>query len=143
MKLIRRKNEEGFTFIELIMVIVILGILSSVAVPKYINLGDTVKLGVARGVGSAISATIDTEHSDYLINTTPYTMTDVLAGISFSGGLAYSATEGPPGIGEVTTVTANTTIGANIKGDVFRWTWTPQDGDTPALITEDSTTAFP
>jgi hypothetical protein len=70
-------------------------------------------------------------------------MTDVLTGISFSGGLAYSTTVGPPGVGEVTTVTADTTIGANIKGDVFRWTWTPRVGDTPALLTEDNTSAFP
>ena len=143
MKLKRKKNEAGFTLIELIMVIVILGIISAVAIPKYINLGDTAKLSVARGVGSAISATIDTVHSDFLINATPYTMTDVLTTISFSGGLAYSATVGPPGVGEVTTVTADTTIGTNIKGGVFRWTWTPQAGDTHALLTEDSTSAFP
>ena len=70
-------------------------------------------------------------------------MVDVLTGTSFSGGLAYSAAVGAPGLGEVTVVTANTTIGTNIKGDVFRWTWTAPAGDTPALMTEDSTSAFP
>lgn len=34
------ENEAGFTLVELIMVIVIVGILSSVAVPKFINLSD-------------------------------------------------------------------------------------------------------
>ena len=136
MKLKRKKNEEGFTLIELIMVIVILGIISAVAIPKFINLGDSAKLAAARGVGSAINATIQAKHSDNLINATPYAMVDVLTGTSFSGGLAYSAAVGNPGNGEVSVVVANTTIGTNIKGDIFQWTWTAPAGDTPALIQE-------
>ncbi len=51
------KNQNGFTLIELVVVIVVLGILSAIAVPKFIDLrGDardaSVK-GIAGGLASA------------------------------------------------------------------------------------------
>ena len=144
MKLKRKKSEAGFTLVELIMVIVILGIISSVAIPKFINLGDSAKLSVARGVGSTITATIQAEHSDYLINATAYTMADVLAGISFTGGIKYHAhAHDTPNIGVIAWNSAGNKICVNYKGDQFNWDWTAQVGDTPALIVEDSATAFP
>jgi len=144
MKLIRRKNEEGFTLIELIMVIVILGILSSVAIPKVVNLAGPARLSAARGVGSAVISTIQAEHSDYLINATTYTMADVLTGTSFAGEIKYqaSATD-TPAIGEICSNEAGNKICVNFKGVQFNWNWIPQTGDTPALMTEDSNTAFP
>ena len=136
MKSKQKKNEKGFTLIELIMVIVIIGIMSAVAIPKFVDLSDSAKLSTARGVGSAISGSIHAEHSDYLINATAYTMADVLSGTSFTGGISHQTGGGAPAtVGAISAVNA-TTIAVNIKGDIFTWDWANQTGDTPALITE-------
>ena len=46
------RNQDGFTLVEIIAVLIILGVLASVAVPRYIDLEDNSK---QRAIDSAIS----------------------------------------------------------------------------------------
>ncbi len=52
-----KSNQQGFTLIELVMVIVILGILAATAIPRFVNLAGEATIAAAKGVaGGAASA---------------------------------------------------------------------------------------
>ena len=117
-------NKKGFTLIELVMVIVILGVLAAVAIPRFVDLKSSATSAVFDGVGAAIRGQITMNHAKYLINSSGYEGTDIAASIDTSGIDSVTASA----------ATGDVTITATIGSDTRAWNYTARSGNTPASI---------
>ena len=63
-----KSDHSGFTLIELIVVIVILGILSATALPKFVNLSTDAANAAAQGVAGSIASATSMNYSKRLIS---------------------------------------------------------------------------
>ncbi|MFT6194287.1 MAG: MSHA pilin protein MshA [Cognaticolwellia sp.] len=60
-------KQKGFTLIELVVVIVILGILAATAVPKFIDLTTDARESVMKGVQGSINSAVNLAHAKALV----------------------------------------------------------------------------
>ena len=60
----KKDKRSGFTLIELVMIIVILGILAAVAIPKYVDMQSDAQTAAEKGVIGGIRSGIMTYYAD-------------------------------------------------------------------------------
>jgi MSHA pilin protein MshA len=63
----RKMVQKGFTLIELIITIVIIGVLAAVAIPKFLDLSNDAEKGVAAGVGAALASGTSVNYGRYKV----------------------------------------------------------------------------
>ena len=111
-----RKNGKGFTLIELIIIIIILGILAAVAIPKYLDLRSDAVNATVRGILGGMRGANTILWGNRIIQnqTTTFGFADIVGSMEMKGG--DMVTSADPGASTMTlTISASSyqfTLGA-------------------------------
>jgi len=61
-------NQKGFTLIELVVVIVVLGILAAFAVPRFINMAGDARVSAVNGMAGGIRSAVALARAQYMVD---------------------------------------------------------------------------
>lgn len=103
-------KQQGFTLIELVVVIVILGILAAVAVPRFVNLQSDARFASIQGVNGAIASAAALAHAQILARNVALNAQTTIEGVSVTNINGYPDAESIGALIGIPVTTANITV---------------------------------
>lgn len=113
------QRQAGFTLIELVMVIVILGILSAFALPRFADLGSEARTATVQAALGAVKAASAIAHADALVSNQ-----NTATGLVTLDGATINLVNGYPAVDNTTAGTNDILTAAQISSDDFTITAT-------------------
>ncbi|HTF95066.1 MAG TPA: type II secretion system protein [Cellvibrio sp.] len=90
------KQQSGFTLIELIVVIVILGILAAIAIPRFANFSTDARIAVVNSMAGTLRSAVAVSQSRYLATGNNSSTEVLLQGQTTGNGVVVAAGTGIP-----------------------------------------------
>ena len=116
------RNQSGFTIIEVIIIIVVIGILAGLAIPRYLDLRRRASDGIAKGVLGALRSQNSLMFSQRILGRTTATYTMRVIANNMSTGLRG-----------ISWTAAVTTFRVTVGGNTYTFTITPIPGAPTTL----------
>ena len=107
------RDTKGFTLIELVMVIVILGILSAIAIPKFVDLTGKAKVGAAKSGLGAIRSVVAIQYAKNATSGTASFPTAVTTSLFADGNIPENKLNNSTSVGAVTSAPSGTATSKN------------------------------
>jgi MSHA pilin protein MshA len=85
------RNQKGFTLIEIIAVLVILGILAAVAIPKYMDVQNSARVKAASGQIAEVKGRLSTAMAGYMLSNSGAKPADGAALITYANNVSGSS----------------------------------------------------